>query len=208
MRKIRDVLRYRHSAGLSLDATAQALNISKSVAAKYIRLIRPLYKFIEQTHDGFEIGHPLKAKYSLQHGVMPSDFPVRCHQSENFVMNDGHPESGRFHWRGSELNMTRDEMIDALESDTRARMVIKGHGLVLQDILEKWFAGCANWSDEDLRCELRRRGIDPAKSANEEDDEEPVEDGDRDSYDREDDEEFLRLAGHLGSSGQTQYLLD
>lgn len=38
MRKIRDVLRYRHSAGLSLDATARALNLSKGVVAKYIRL--------------------------------------------------------------------------------------------------------------------------------------------------------------------------
>ena len=38
MRKIRDVLRYRHSAGLSLEATARALNISKGVVAKYIRL--------------------------------------------------------------------------------------------------------------------------------------------------------------------------
>ena len=38
MRKIRDVLRYRQSAGLSLEATARALNISKGVVAKYIRL--------------------------------------------------------------------------------------------------------------------------------------------------------------------------
>ena len=38
MRKIRDVLRYRHSAGLSLEATARALNISKGVVAKYSRL--------------------------------------------------------------------------------------------------------------------------------------------------------------------------
>ena len=38
MRKIRDVLRYRHSAGLSLEATARALNLSKGVVAKYIRL--------------------------------------------------------------------------------------------------------------------------------------------------------------------------
>ena len=30
MRKIRDVLRYRHSAGLSLDAIARALKISKA----------------------------------------------------------------------------------------------------------------------------------------------------------------------------------
>ena len=38
MRKIRDVLRYRHSAGLSLEAIARALNLSKGVVAKYIRL--------------------------------------------------------------------------------------------------------------------------------------------------------------------------
>jgi len=38
MRKIRDVLRYRHSAGLSLEATARALNLSKGVVAKYLRL--------------------------------------------------------------------------------------------------------------------------------------------------------------------------
>ncbi len=38
MRKIRDVLRYRHSTGLSLDAIARALSISKGVVAKYLRL--------------------------------------------------------------------------------------------------------------------------------------------------------------------------
>jgi transcriptional regulator with XRE-family HTH domain len=38
MRKIRDVLRYRHSAGLSLEAIAGALKISKGVVAKYLRL--------------------------------------------------------------------------------------------------------------------------------------------------------------------------
>lgn len=38
MRKIRDVLRYRHSAGLSLEAIARALNISKDVVAEYLRL--------------------------------------------------------------------------------------------------------------------------------------------------------------------------
>lgn len=38
MRKIRDVLRYRHSTDLSLDAIARALNISKGVVAKYIKL--------------------------------------------------------------------------------------------------------------------------------------------------------------------------
>ncbi len=38
MRKIRDVLRYRHSTDLSLSAIARALNISKGVVAKYLKL--------------------------------------------------------------------------------------------------------------------------------------------------------------------------
>ena len=38
MRKIKDVLRYRHSTDLSLEAIARALNISKGVVAKYLRL--------------------------------------------------------------------------------------------------------------------------------------------------------------------------
>lgn len=38
MRKIRDVLRYRHSTDLSLEAISRSLNISKGVVAKYVRL--------------------------------------------------------------------------------------------------------------------------------------------------------------------------
>lgn len=38
MRKIRDVLRYRHSTDLSLEAIARALNVSKGVVAKYLKL--------------------------------------------------------------------------------------------------------------------------------------------------------------------------
>ncbi len=38
MRKIRDVLRLRHSTDLSLDAIARALTISKGVVAKYLKL--------------------------------------------------------------------------------------------------------------------------------------------------------------------------
>lgn len=38
MRKIRDVLRYRHSTDLSLEAIARALNLSKGVVAKYLKL--------------------------------------------------------------------------------------------------------------------------------------------------------------------------
>lgn len=38
MRKIRDVLRYRHSTDLSLESIARALNISKGVVAKYLKL--------------------------------------------------------------------------------------------------------------------------------------------------------------------------
>jgi len=38
MRKIRDVLRLRHSTDLSLEAIARALNISKGVVTKYLKL--------------------------------------------------------------------------------------------------------------------------------------------------------------------------
>ncbi len=38
MRKIRGVLRYRQSTGLSLEAIARALNLSKGVVAKYLKL--------------------------------------------------------------------------------------------------------------------------------------------------------------------------
>jgi hypothetical protein len=38
MRKIRDVLRYRYSTQLSLEAIARALKISKGVVAKYLKL--------------------------------------------------------------------------------------------------------------------------------------------------------------------------
>jgi hypothetical protein len=38
MRKIRDVLRYRHSTDLSLEAISRSLNIFKGVVAKYVRL--------------------------------------------------------------------------------------------------------------------------------------------------------------------------
>jgi transposase len=38
MRKIRDVLRYRHTTDLSLDAIAGALRVSKGVVAKYLKL--------------------------------------------------------------------------------------------------------------------------------------------------------------------------
>lgn len=38
MRKIRDVLRYRHTTDLSLDGIASALKISKGVVAKYLKL--------------------------------------------------------------------------------------------------------------------------------------------------------------------------
>lgn len=38
MRKIRDVLRYRHSTDLSLEAIARALNISKGAVVKYLQL--------------------------------------------------------------------------------------------------------------------------------------------------------------------------
>jgi len=36
-----EVLRYRYSTGLSLDAIARALKLSKGVVAKYVRLASP-----------------------------------------------------------------------------------------------------------------------------------------------------------------------
>jgi transposase len=38
MRKIRDVLRYRHTTDLSLDGIAGALKLSKGVVVKYLKL--------------------------------------------------------------------------------------------------------------------------------------------------------------------------
>ena len=38
MRKIREVLRCRYSTGLSLEAIARALKLSKGVVAKYLKL--------------------------------------------------------------------------------------------------------------------------------------------------------------------------
>jgi transposase len=38
MRKIRDVLRYRHTTDLSLEAISRALDLSKGVVAKYVKL--------------------------------------------------------------------------------------------------------------------------------------------------------------------------
>lgn len=38
MRKIRDVLRYRHTTDVSLEAIAGALRLSKGVVAKYLKL--------------------------------------------------------------------------------------------------------------------------------------------------------------------------
>jgi len=40
MRKIRDILRYRHTTDLSLDGIAGALRLSKGVVAKYLNGLR------------------------------------------------------------------------------------------------------------------------------------------------------------------------
>ena len=52
MRKIRDVLRYRYTTELSLEAIARALKISKGVVAKYLRLA-----------EGASIGWPLPEEW-------------------------------------------------------------------------------------------------------------------------------------------------
>ena len=88
-------------------------------------------------------------------------------------------------------------MIAVLINDTVERMVVLRQVFWLQGILENGFTGFAHWSDEDLRHELCGRGFDPAHSGDES--------GDCDPYDEHDGDEFLRLAGHLGSGSQLQY---
>lgn len=89
-------------------------------------------------------------------------------------------------------------MIAILVNDTVERMVDLRQVFWLQGILENGFAGFAKWSDDELRRELKGRGIDsdhPGDAA-----------GECDADEREEDHEFLRLAGHLGSSSQLHYL--
>ena len=96
--------------------------------------------------------------------------------------------------------MSRNEMIALLVNDTLERMVELRQIFWLQGILENGFAGFAKWSDEDLRRELKGRGFDSGNPVDEADD--------YDSGARDDDHEFLRLAGHLGSNNQLHYLND
>ena len=51
MRKIREVLRYRYTAGLSLDAIARSLKLSKGVVAKYIRLAQDAHIVVPPVNE-------------------------------------------------------------------------------------------------------------------------------------------------------------
>ena len=96
--------------------------------------------------------------------------------------------------------MSRNEMIAVLVNDTVERMLDLRQVFWLQGILENGFAGFAKWSDDELRRELKGRGIDSDKTGDEA--------GECDSDEREEGHEFLRLAGHLGSNSQLHYLND
>jgi len=89
-------------------------------------------------------------------------------------------------------------MIAVLVNDTVERMVDLRQVFWLHGILENGFAGFAKWSDDELRRELKGRGFDPGNLLDDA--------GECDSDEREESEEFLRLAGHLGSSSQLHYL--
>lgn len=94
--------------------------------------------------------------------------------------------------------MSRNEMIAVLVNDTVERMLDLRQVFWLQGILENGFAGFAKWSDDDLRRELKGRGLDSGNPLDEA--------GECDSDEREEGHEFLRLAGHLGSNSQLHYL--
>lgn len=96
--------------------------------------------------------------------------------------------------------MSRNEMIEVLVNDTVERMVELRQVFWLQGILENGFAGFANWSDDDLRRELKGRGLDSGN---------PLDEALECAFDEsEEGHEFLRLAGHLGSNSQLRYLQD
>ncbi len=96
--------------------------------------------------------------------------------------------------------MIRDEMIAVLVCDTLERVMIMRQVFWLQGILESGFVGFSQWSDEELRCEMRGRGLDPGNSADDA--------GDDDSADRQDGEEFMRYAGYSSAEGRLHYLQD
>jgi len=98
--------------------------------------------------------------------------------------------------------MSRDEMIALLVSDTLERVMNLRQVFWLQGVLENGIIGFAKWSDEDLRQELSERGFGL--------DDSPVDVEDYEASDMDDNEEFLRIAGHFcpGSNLQIPYLVD
>jgi hypothetical protein len=94
--------------------------------------------------------------------------------------------------------MSRNEMIAILVNDTVERMVDLRQVFWLHGILENGFAGFAKMSDDELRRELKGRGLDLGN---------PLDEADEcDSDEREESHDLLRLAGHLGSNSQLHYL--
>ena len=67
-----------HHSGIQIerDAIDRYLANHPVVQRVHDALIGALGKFIEESHDGFEIGHALEAKQPFQDRVMPGDFTV------------------------------------------------------------------------------------------------------------------------------------
>jgi transposase len=78
MRKIRDVLRYRHTTDLSLEAISRALDLSKGVVAKYVKLA-----------NAAELGWPLPEAFADDQALERALYP-NC-ANTNVPANYGSP---------------------------------------------------------------------------------------------------------------------
>lgn len=97
--------------------------------------------------------------------------------------------------------MTRDEMITALIDDTVERVVVLRQVFWLQGILEHGFAGFSQWPDDELRRELRTRGLNQERSGAAD---ELI---DSDGHDDRDSTDDLRIAGYFGDNSDLRFML-
>jgi transposase len=77
MRKIRDVLRYRHTTDLSLEAVSRALDLSKGVVAKYVKLA-----------SAANLGWPLPEAFADDQALERALYPNCASTNANAASND------------------------------------------------------------------------------------------------------------------------
>lgn len=97
--------------------------------------------------------------------------------------------------------MSRDEMITALIDDTVERVVVLRQVFWLQGVLENGFAGFSQWTDDDLRRELRTRGLNQERSVAGD------ELFDNDGHDDRDSTDDLQIAGYFGNNSDLRFSL-